>query len=77
MLCEGDTLTVWKLNRLWRSVKKLVDRVGELHKRDIQFKSLTDAIDTGTPSDQEPRRFSSNAVSLDSCDHQVARLGRQ
>jgi len=52
MLCEGDTLTVWKLNRLWRSVKKLVDRVGELHKRDIQFKSLTDAIDTGTPSDR-------------------------
>ncbi|MCL6486674.1 MAG: recombinase family protein [Janthinobacterium lividum] len=50
MLREGDTLVVWKLDRLGRSVKNLVDLVGELHKQDIQFKSLTDAIDTGTPS---------------------------
>ena len=33
-----------------RSVKNLVDLVGELHKQGVQFKSLTDAIDTGTPS---------------------------
>ena len=50
MLREGDTLVVWKLDRLGRSVKQLVDLVGELHKQDIQFKSLTDSIDTGTPS---------------------------
>ena len=50
MLREGDTLIVWKLDRLGRSVKTLVDLVGELHKQGIQFKSLTDAIDTGTPS---------------------------
>ncbi len=50
MLREGDTLIVWKLDRLGRSVKNLVDLVGELHKQGIQFKSLTDAIDTGTPS---------------------------
>ena len=50
MLREGDTLTVWKLDRLGRSVKNLVDLVGELHKQGVQFKSLTDAIDTGTPS---------------------------
>lgn len=36
--------------RLGRSVKQLVDLIGELHKLDVQFKSLTDAIDTGTPS---------------------------
>ena len=50
MLREGDTLVVWKLDRLGRSVKNLVDLVGELHKQGVQFKSLTDAIDTGTPS---------------------------
>ena len=49
MLREGDTLVVWKLDRLGRSVKQLVDLVGELQKQGVQFKSLTDAIDTGTP----------------------------
>src|SRR3954452_22382951 len=49
-LREGDTLVVWKLDRLGRSVKNLVDLVGELHKQGVQFKSLTDAINTGTPS---------------------------
>ena len=50
MLREDDILIVWKLDRLGRSVKNLVNLVGELHKQGIQFKSLTDAIDTGTPS---------------------------
>ena len=50
MLRDGDTLVVWKLDRLGRSVKNLVDLVGEMHKQGVQFKSLTDAIDTGTPS---------------------------
>lgn len=50
ILREGDTLVVWKLDRLGHSVKQLVDLVGELHKQGVQFKSLTDAIDTGTSS---------------------------
>ena len=50
MLREGDTLVVWKLDRLGRSVKQLVDMVSELNKQGIQFKSLTDSIDTGTTS---------------------------
>ena len=50
MLRKGDTLVVWKLDRLGRSVKNLVDLVGELHKQGAQFKSLNDAIDTSTPS---------------------------
>ena len=50
MLREGDTLVVWKLDRLGRRVKQLVDLVGELQQQGVQFKSLTDAIDTGTPS---------------------------
>lgn len=50
ILREGDTLVVWKLDRLGRSVKGLVDLVAQLHKQNIHFKSLTDSIDTGTPS---------------------------
>jgi DNA invertase Pin-like site-specific DNA recombinase len=50
MLREDDTLVVWKLDRLGRSVKQLVDLVGDLHKQGVHFMSLTDAIDTGTPS---------------------------
>ncbi len=49
-LREGDTLVVWKLDRLGRSVKHLVDLVGEFQKQGVQFKSLTDSIDTGTAS---------------------------
>lgn len=49
-LREGDTLVVWKLDRLGRSVRHLVDLVGKLHKEGVQFKSLTDSIDTGTAS---------------------------
>lgn len=49
MLASG-TLVVWKLDRLGRSVKNLVGLVGELHKQGVQFMSLTDAINTGTPS---------------------------
>ena len=49
-LREGDTLVVWKLDRLGRSVRHLVDLVSRLHKEGVQFKSLTDSIDTGTAS---------------------------
>jgi DNA invertase Pin-like site-specific DNA recombinase len=49
-LREGDTLVVWKLDRLGRSVKKLIDLVGELQRQGVQFHSLTDSINTGTPS---------------------------
>ena len=50
MLREDDTLVVWKLDRLGRSVKNLVDLVSELQKQGVHFKSLTDAIDTSTTS---------------------------
>ena len=49
-LREGDTLVVWKLDRFGRSVKHLVDLVSTLHKQGVHFKSLTDSIDTSTPS---------------------------
>jgi DNA invertase Pin-like site-specific DNA recombinase len=43
-----DTLVVWKLDRLGRGVKGLVDLVAELEARDVHFHSLTDQIDTTT-----------------------------
>ena len=49
-LRPGDTLVVWKLDRLGRSVKHLVDLVAQLQEQDIQFKSVTDSIDTSTTS---------------------------
>ena len=50
VLREGDTLVIWKLDRLGRTVKRLVDLVGELQQQGVGFRSLTDAIDTGTAS---------------------------
>jgi DNA invertase Pin-like site-specific DNA recombinase len=44
----GDTLVVWKLDRLARSMKQLIATVDELRGRDIGFRSLTEAIDTTT-----------------------------
>jgi DNA invertase Pin-like site-specific DNA recombinase len=50
ILRDGDTLVVWKLDRLGRSVKHLVDLVGELDELGVHFRSLTDSIDTSTVS---------------------------
>ncbi|CDG20711.1 DNA-invertase hin [Xenorhabdus poinarii G6] len=47
-LKSGDTLVVWKLDRLGRSVKNLITLISELHERGAHFRSLTDSIDTST-----------------------------
>src|SRR4051794_45408 len=44
----GDTLVVWKLDRLGRSLKDLITRITQLNDRNIGFKSLTEQIDTTT-----------------------------
>lgn len=46
----GDTLVVWKLDRLGRTVRQLVELVGRLEKQGIHFASVTDRIDTSTAS---------------------------
>jgi DNA invertase Pin-like site-specific DNA recombinase len=47
---QGDTLVVWKLDRLGRSMKHLVEIVEDLHQRGIGFQVLTGVqIDTTTP----------------------------
>jgi DNA invertase Pin-like site-specific DNA recombinase len=49
-LRNRDVLVIWKLDRLGRTVKGLVDFVADLQERKIQFRSLTDGIDTTTPA---------------------------
>src|SRR6201987_1393087 len=49
-LREADSLVVWKLDRLGRSVKGLVDLVYELEAREVHFQSITDGVDTKTPA---------------------------
>lgn len=47
---QGDTLVVWKLDRLGRSMKGLVDLANDFEQRQLHLVSLTDGIDTKTPA---------------------------
>lgn len=46
---SGDTVMVWKLDRLGRSLKELISTLNLLHERGVDFVSLTEKIDTATP----------------------------
>jgi len=45
---EGDTLVVWRLDRLGRSLPHLIETIGALQARGVGFRSLSEAIDTTT-----------------------------
>jgi DNA invertase Pin-like site-specific DNA recombinase len=45
----GDTLVVWRLDRLGRSVRHLVNTVHELEEQKIQLRSIQEQLDTGSP----------------------------
>jgi DNA invertase Pin-like site-specific DNA recombinase len=47
---HGDTLIVWKLDRLGRSLRDLIAMLDDLKHRGVKFRSLTEAIDTETPT---------------------------
>lgn len=48
-LAEGDSLVVWKLDRLGRSLSHLLSIIADLRERGIAFRSLTEQMDTTTP----------------------------
>jgi DNA invertase Pin-like site-specific DNA recombinase len=49
-LQPGDTLTVWKLDRLGRSVSELLAIIKDLERRGVRFRCLTQPIDTSSPT---------------------------
>jgi DNA invertase Pin-like site-specific DNA recombinase len=49
-LRKGDCLVVWRLDRLGRSMRSLIDFVEGLHERGVDFRSITEGIDTTTPA---------------------------
>jgi DNA invertase Pin-like site-specific DNA recombinase len=51
-LREGDTLVVWRLDRLGRSLRHLIDTITALDERGVGFKSLTENIDTTTSGEK-------------------------
>jgi DNA invertase Pin-like site-specific DNA recombinase len=51
-LRQGDTLIVWRLDRLGRSLKHLIETVSTLKQQGIAFKSITENIDTSTATGQ-------------------------
>lgn len=49
-LREGDVVMVWKLDRLGRSLKNIIDLVLDLNQKKVIIKGLTDGVDTSTPN---------------------------
>jgi DNA invertase Pin-like site-specific DNA recombinase len=48
-LRPGDSLVVWKLDRLGRSLRHLIDTISDLQRRGVGFRSVQESIDTTTP----------------------------
>lgn len=49
-LRAGDTLVVWRLDRLGRNLRDLIDLTTTMQARSIEFESLTERIETGSPT---------------------------
>ena len=49
VLRDGDTLIIWKLDRAFRSLRQALDVLEVFERRGIEFRSVTDQIDTTTP----------------------------
>lgn len=49
-LRRGDTLTVWRLDRLGRSLFELLKLIRNLNERGVEFRSISESLDTSTPA---------------------------
>ena len=56
-LQSGDTLVVWKMDRLGRSLRDLIAMLDDLRERGVKFRSLTEQIDTETPTGRAMWQF--------------------
>jgi DNA invertase Pin-like site-specific DNA recombinase len=70
LLNSGDTLTIWKLDRLGRSIKNLIDLSEHLSSRHVHLVSLTDSINTQTHSG---RFFFNVMAALSEMEHNLIR----
>jgi DNA invertase Pin-like site-specific DNA recombinase len=52
-LRKGDTLVVWRLDRLGRSLGDLIQLTNELKSRNVEFESLTEKVETGSPTQKQ------------------------
>ena len=59
----GDTLVVWRLDRLGRSLKQLIDRITVLEQRGVGFRSLTESMDT-TTSGGRPKPMNATQIAM-------------
>lgn len=64
-LKPGDTLTVWKLDRLGRVARDLLNLLHDLEARKIGFCSLTEAIDTANPAGRAMMHFAAMLAELE------------
>ncbi len=77
-LQPGDTLIVWKLDRLGRSLRDLIHMLDDFKRQGIKFKSLTEAIDTETPTGRAMWQMIGVLAELErSLDHRTHPRGRE
>ena len=71
-LSAGDTLAVWRLDRLGRGLKHLIEAIENLHDREIGFRSLTEQIDTTTSAGRLQFHIFGALAEFEKGDHQGA-----
>jgi DNA invertase Pin-like site-specific DNA recombinase len=69
-LRSGDTVVVWKLDRLGRSLRDLIGLVDGFKKRGVEFISLQDGINTATPTGRFTLNIFASASGIRAGDHQ-------